>query len=96
MRILKDLDQSIENKDILIVEDIVDTGLTLNYLKENIRSRKPLSLKVATLLDKPARRKVKLKPDYCGFEIPDCFVVGYGLDFNENYRQLPDLCILKF
>lgn len=94
VRILKDLDKSIEDKDVLIVEDIVDTGLTLNYLKENLLSRKPMSLKIVTLLDKPDRREVGIKLDYCGFEIPDRFVVGYGLDFNEHYRQLPDICVL--
>lgn len=94
VRILKDLDQSIKDKDVLIVEDIIDTGLTLNYLIENLGSRKPRSLKVVTLLDKPDRRKVELKPDYCGFIIPDCFVIGYGLDFNEHYRHMADLCIL--
>ncbi len=94
VRILKDLEQSIQGKDVLIVEDIVDTGLTLNYLRENLISRGPSSLKVVTLLDKPDRRKVVFEPDYCGFMIPDKFVVGYGLDFDENYRQLADLCIL--
>lgn len=94
VRILKDLDQSIKDKDVLIVEDIIDTGLTLNYLIENLSSRKPRSLKVVTLLDKPDRRKVELTPDYLGFIIPDCFVIGYGLDFNEHYRYMADLCIL--
>lgn len=94
VRILKDLDQSIKDKDVLIVEDIIDTGLTLNYLIENLSSRKPRSLKVVTLLDKPDRRRVELTPDYCGFIIPDCFVIGYGLDFNEHYRYMADLCIL--
>jgi len=95
VRILKDLDRSIKGKDVLIVEDIVDTGLTLNYLRQNLLSRKPRSLKVVTLLDKPARRRVEFTPDYCGFEIPDYFVVGYGLDFNEDYRQLPGIYILN-
>ncbi len=94
VRILKDLDQSIKDKDVLIVEDIVDTGLTLNYLIENLSSRQPRSLKVVTLLDKPDCRKVEFKPDYCGFIIPDCFVIGYGLDFDEHYRHLTDLCII--
>jgi hypoxanthine phosphoribosyltransferase len=94
VRILKDLDRSIQGKDVLVVEDIVDTGLTLSYLRENLLSRQPRSLKVVTLLDKPARRRVECNPDYCGFAIPDRFVVGYGLDYNEDYRQLPDLCIL--
>lgn len=93
VRILKDLDSSIKGKDVLIVEDIVDTGLTLNYLCKNLLSRQPQSLKVVTLLDKPARRLVECAPDYCGFEIPDHFVIGYGLDFNENYRQLPGVYV---
>jgi hypoxanthine phosphoribosyltransferase len=76
------------------VEDIIDTGLTLSYLKENLLSRNPRSLKIITLLDKPERRVVDIEPDYCGFCIPDEFVVGYGLDFNEKYRNLPDICIL--
>lgn len=95
VRIQKDLDKSIQGKDVLIVEDIVDTGLTLNYLRENLNSRGPQSLKVVTLLDKPDRRKVPFVPDYCGFTIPDRFVIGYGLDFNEDYRHLADLCILN-
>ncbi len=95
VRIQKDLDQSIKDKDVLIVEDIVDTGLTLNYLFENLGSRYPKSIKVVTLLDKPDRRKVKFEADYCGFKIPDRFVIGYGLDFNENYRNLKDICILN-
>ena len=94
VRILKDLESSIQGKDVVIVEDIVDTGLTLNYLRKNLLSRQPRSLKVVTLLDKPARRRVEFTPDYCGFEIPDHFVVGYGLDFNENYRQLAGIYIL--
>ncbi len=95
VRILKDLDSSIKGKDVLIVEDIVDTGLTLNYLRKNLLSRQPRSLRVVTLLDKPARRRVEFTPDYCGFEIPDHFVVGYGLDFNEDYRQLAGIYVLE-
>ena len=95
VRILKDLDLEIEDRDVIIVEDIVDTGLTLHYLLENLRSRKLSSLKVCTLLDKPSRRKVLLKPDYNGFEIPDVFVVGYGLDYAERYRNLPYIGVLK-
>lgn len=95
VRILKDLDQNIGNRDVLVVEDIIDTGLTLNYLYKNILQRRPRSLKVVTLLDKPERRQVNFSPDYLGFSIPDYFVVGYGLDFNERYRHLPDICILK-
>ncbi len=94
VRILKDLDQSIEDKDVLIVEDIIDTGLTLSYLRENLLSRNPASLQIITLLDKPERRIAKIEPDYCGFRIPDKFVVGYGLDYQEKYRNLPDLCVL--
>jgi hypoxanthine phosphoribosyltransferase len=95
VRILKDLDRSIKGKDVLIVEDIVDTGLTLNYLRKNLLSRQPRSLGVVTLLDKPARRRVEFTPDYCGFEIPDYFVVGYGLDFNEDYRHLAGIYVLN-
>lgn len=95
VRILKDLDRSVENVHVLIVEDIVDTGLTLKYLTESLNGRKPLSIKVASLLDKPARRKVEVYPDYVGFTIPDEFVVGYGLDFNEEYRNLPYVGVLK-
>lgn len=94
VRFLKDLETSIENKDILIVEDIIDSGLTLSYLRENLLSRNPRSLKIITLLDKPERRMADIEPDYSGFCIPDEFVVGYGLDFNEKYRNLPDICIL--
>lgn len=95
VRILKDLEHSIRGKDVLIVEDIVDTGLTLNYLIDNLGSRQPRTLKVVTLLDKPDRRKVHFEADYRGFVIPDRFVIGYGLDYGEDYRQLPDLCVLK-
>ena len=94
VRILKDLDCSIENKHCLIVEDIIDSGLTLKYLEENLMSRQPASIKIVTLLDKPERRRVDIKPDYCGFRIPDEFVVGYGLDFGEDYRHLPEICVL--
>jgi hypoxanthine phosphoribosyltransferase len=95
VRILKDLERSVEDVHILIAEDIVDTGLTLKYLKENLRGRNPLSVKVVTLLDKTTRRKVDVTPDYNGFSIPDEFVVGYGLDFNEEYRNLPYVGVLK-
>jgi len=94
VKIIKDLDANIEGKHILIVEDIVDTGLTLNYLKELIQRRGPESVKICTMLDKPSRRMTKLKIDYCGFEIPDEFVVGYGLDYADKYRNLPDVCIM--
>jgi len=94
VRILKDLDEEIEGKDVLIVEDIVDTGLTLHYLLDNLRSRKPNSIKICCFLDKPSRRRVQVKVDYIGFEIPDEFVIGYGLDYAEKYRNLPYVCVL--
>ena len=88
VRILKDLDAPIEGKDVLIVEDIVDSGLTLNYLLRNLRARGPSSLEVCALLVKPARQKINLPIRYVGFEIPDTYVVGYGLDLDERYRNL--------
>lgn len=94
VRILKDLDVSIENRHVLIVEDIVDTGLTLAYLKRILQSRNPLSIKVASFLDKPERRQVDTKADYVGYAIPDKFVIGYGLDFAEQYRSLPYIGVL--
>jgi len=95
VRIMKDLDENIEGKHILVVEDIIDSGLTLNYLLDNLRSRKPASIKLCTLLNKPERRKVEVNIDYNGFDVPDYFVVGYGLDFAEKYRNLPFIGILK-
>ncbi|NLC45426.1 MAG: hypoxanthine phosphoribosyltransferase [Clostridiales bacterium] len=95
VRIQKDLDQEIEGKDVLIVEDIVDTGLTLHYLIENLLSRKPASLKVCCCLDKPERRVADIHVDYVGFNIPDEFVIGYGLDFAEKYRNLPYIGVLS-
>ncbi|MDQ7093803.1 hypoxanthine phosphoribosyltransferase [Desulfosporosinus sp. PR] len=95
VRILKDLERSVDDVHILVAEDIVDTGLTLKYLKENLKARNPLSVKVVTLLDKAARRQTDVSPDYNGFSIPDEFVVGYGLDFNEEYRNLPYVGVLK-
>lgn len=95
VRFLKDLDTSIEGRDVLIIEDIVDSGLTLTYLTEALRQRKPASIKVCCLLDKPSRRKSPMVPDYCGYTIPDEFVVGFGLDFAEKYRNLPYIGILK-
>ncbi|CAA7600972.1 hypoxanthine phosphoribosyltransferase [Acididesulfobacillus acetoxydans] len=95
VRILKDVERSVEGVHILIAEDIVDTGLTLKYLKENLYRRHPESVKVVTLLDKPGRRKVEVVPDYNGFVIPDEFVVGFGLDFGEKYRNLPYVAVLK-
>ncbi|HTQ68282.1 MAG TPA: hypoxanthine phosphoribosyltransferase [Solirubrobacteraceae bacterium] len=95
VRILKDLDVAIEGRDVLIVEDIVDSGLTLQYLLRNLGSRNPRSLEVCALLTKPARRKVELPSRYVGFEIPDRFVVGYGLDHEERYRNLPFVAVLE-
>ena len=95
VRILKDLDRSIEGKDLLIVEDILDSGMTLSYLRELLRDRGCASVRIVTLLDKPERRKVDIHPDYVGFQIPDAFVVGYGLDYAEKYRNLPFVGILK-
>lgn len=94
VRILKDLDQSIEGRHVLIVEDIIDSGLTLNYLMDNLKSRNPKSLEICALLDKPERRKVKVKAKYIGFSIEDEFVVGYGLDFSERYRNNPFIFVL--
>lgn len=95
VRILKDLETNIEGKDILIVEDIIDSGLTLKYLKELLISRGPKSVRICTILNKPARRKVEVEVEYKGFDIPDEFVVGYGLDYAEKYRNLPFVAILK-
>jgi hypoxanthine phosphoribosyltransferase len=95
VRILKDLDDSIESRHVLVVEDIVDTGLTLSYLLENLRHRNAASVRVCALLDKPARRRVPVRIDYTGFEVPDAFVVGYGLDYAQRYRGLPFIGILK-
>jgi hypoxanthine phosphoribosyltransferase len=92
VRILKDLDESLEGKDVLLVEDILDTGLTLNYLLQNLQSRGPRSVKVVVLLNKPSRRQIEVT---VGFEIPDHFVVGYGLDYNQQYRNLPSISTLK-
>jgi hypoxanthine phosphoribosyltransferase len=95
VRILKDLDASIEGRDVLIVEDIVDSGLTLQYLMRNLGSRNPSTLEVCALLTKPERRKVDLPTRYVGFEIPNRFVVGYGLDYNEHHRNLPFVAALE-
>ncbi len=95
VKIVKDLDQDLSGKDILIVEDILDSGMTLSYLKGLLQSRNPASIRIATLLDKPSRRKVDLKADYIGYEVPDEFVVGYGLDYDEKYRNLPFVGVLK-
>ncbi|QOS92670.1 hypoxanthine phosphoribosyltransferase [Peribacillus sp. JNUCC41] len=95
VKIIKDLDTSVEGRDILIIEDIIDSGLTLSYLAELFRYRKAKSIKIVTLLDKPTGRKADITPDYAGFIVPDAFVVGYGLDFAEKYRNLPYIGILK-
>ncbi|MDF2523914.1 MAG: hypoxanthine phosphoribosyltransferase [Clostridiales bacterium] len=95
VRIIKDLDINITNKHVLIVEDLVDTGLTLKHLKELLNTRGPLSVKICTALDKPSRRKVSIDIEYEGIDIPDMFVVGYGLDYAGKYRNLPEVCILK-
>lgn len=95
VKILKDLDTSVEGRDILILEDIIDSGLTLSYLVELFKYRKAKSIKIVTLLDKPTGRKASIKADYVGFEVPDAFVVGYGLDYQEKYRNLPYIGVLK-
>ncbi len=95
VRIIKDLDEPLEGRDIILVEDILDTGLTLSYLARSFRSRGATSIRIATLLNKPERRKVEVNPDYCGFNIPDKFVVGYGLDYAERYRNLPYIGVVK-
>lgn len=95
VRILKDLDHSIEGKDVLIVEDIVDSGITLDYLLKYLKARKANTIEIATLLNKPARRKVDVFVKYVGFEVPDEFIVGYGIDYAEKYRNLPFIGSLK-
>ena len=96
VKIVKDLDESIQGKDVLVVEDIIDSGRTLSYLMEMLRDRKPASLKLCTLLDKPDRRVVDVDVDYTGFQIPDEFVVGYGLDYDQRYRNLPYIGVISF
>jgi hypoxanthine phosphoribosyltransferase len=95
VRILKDLEEDITDRHILIVEDIIDTGLTLSYLLRSLQARKPASLEICALLSKPSRRRAELDVKYLGFEVPDEFVVGYGLDYAGTYRNLPDICVLK-
>lgn len=95
VRIMKDLEESIEGKNVLIVEDIIDTGLTLNYISEILKKRGPKSLRICCLLDKPSRRKSPIKPDYTGFSIEDLFIVGWGLDYAERYRNYPVIGILS-
>ena len=94
VQLTKDLDAPIEGHDVIIVEDILDTGITLNYLTKLMAQRKPKSLRIVALLDKPERRKSPVKADYVGFTIPDEFVVGYGLDYAEDYRNLKDVCVM--
>ncbi|MFZ7130998.1 MAG: hypoxanthine phosphoribosyltransferase [Eubacteriales bacterium] len=95
VRILKDLDKSVEGRDVLIVEDIVDSGLTLSYIMRLLKDRRAHSIKVCTLLEKPARRIAEVEMDYVGFKVPNEFVVGYGLDYDEKYRNLPYIGVLK-
>ena len=95
VKINKDLSEDIEGRHVIIVEDILDSGVTLSYLKQYLMVRKPASISIATLMDKPARRKADVYADYSCFEIPDAFVVGYGLDYNERYRNLPYIGVLK-
>ncbi len=95
VRIVKDLDEPLEGKDVIVVEDIVDSGRTLSYLLDMLNDRKPASLRLCTLLDKPERRVVDVKVDYTGFQIPDKFVVGYGLDYDQRYRNLPYIGVVE-
>lgn len=95
VRILKDLDYPLQGRHVLLIEDLIDTGLTLHYLAENLKSRDPASFRICTLLDKPERRKVDIEVDYKGFDIPDEFIVGYGIDYSQKYRNLPYIATLK-
>lgn len=95
IRLLKDLDENISGEHVLVVEDIVDSGLTLDYIVNNFKTRKPASVKVCTLLNKVERRKVDIKVDYIGFQVPDEFIIGYGIDYAEKYRNLPYIGVLK-
>ncbi len=94
VKLTKDVDQSMRDKNVILVEDILDTGLTLTYLKRLLLARQPKAFRIAALLDKPSRRKQPIEADYVGFSIPDEFVVGYGLDYAERYRNLPDICVI--
>lgn len=94
VKLTKDVDQSMQGKNVILVEDILDTGLTLTYLKKLLLSHHPMTFKIAALLDKPSRRKLPIEGDYVGFKIPDEFVVGYGLDYAERYRNLADICVV--
>lgn len=95
VRLTKDVDQSMTDKNVILVEDILDTGLTLNYIQKLMLAHKPKSLRIAALLDKPSRRKQPIEAQYIGFSIPDAYVVGYGLDYAERYRNLPDICVIE-
>src|ERR671918_1709804 len=95
VRILKDLDESIEGRHVLVVEDIIDSGLTLSYLLRNLEAREPASLEICALMTKPARREIDIECRYIGFEIPNKFVIGYGLDFAERYRNLPFVGVIR-
>ena len=95
VKIIKDIDIDLEGMDLLIVEDILDSGKTLHYLRELLEGRNPASVRIATLLDKPSRREADVKPDYCGFTVPDEFIIGYGLDYAEKYRNIPYIGVLK-
>jgi len=95
IKLIKDVETPVKNRHVLVVEDIVDRGLTVRFLLDYLSFRKPASLKLCALFDKPSRRKVEVPIDYVGFTVPDAFVVGYGLDFDEKYRYLPNLCILE-
>ena len=94
VRVTKDLDQSVRDRNVILVEDILDTGLTLSYLKKLMAAHEPRALKIAALLDKPSRRQLPITADYVGFTVGDEFLVGYGLDLGEQYRNLPDICVL--
>jgi len=94
VKLIKDLDEPIEGKNVLMVEDILDTGLTLSYLRKLFMQQNPKSLRIAVLLDKPSRRIEKIEADYVGFSIPNLFVIGYGMDYAERYRNLPDICVM--
>src|SRR5579862_1767287 len=95
VRLTKDLDQSLADRNVVLVEDILDTGLTLNYISKLLRAHQPKSLRIAALLDKPSRRKMPIEAQYVGFTNPDAYVVGYGLDYAERYRNLPDVCVVE-
>ena len=95
VRVTKDMDQSLADRNVILVEDILDTGLTLNYISKLVQAHQPKSLRIAALLDKPSRRKQPIQAQYIGFTIPDVYVVGYGLDYAERYRNLPDICVIE-